>query len=109
MLASSMVGGTAMQESSRGEFRPRKLVPLANVPRRSSVLAAVEPGSYEEYHPYGSPAWWAQDATAEVSLKRYRYTGMERDEETGLQAHGVRMYAPWLGRWTSADPTGLGD
>jgi RHS repeat-associated protein len=44
-----------------------------------------------------------------VSRKRYRYTGMERDEETGLQCHGVRYYAPWLGRWTSADPIGLGD
>jgi RHS repeat-associated protein len=34
---------------------------------------------------------------------------MERDEETGLQCHGVRYYAPWLGRWVSADPIGLAD
>ncbi len=34
---------------------------------------------------------------------------MERDEETGLQCHGVRYYATWLGRWMSADPIGLGD
>ncbi len=46
---------------------------------------------------------------ATVSLKRYKFTGMERDEETGLQRHGVRYYATWLGRWTSADPIGLGD
>jgi RHS repeat-associated protein len=63
--------------------------------------------SYEEYHPYGSTAWWAHSTS--VSLKRYKYTGMERDEETGLQCHGVRYYAPWLGRWASADPIGLGD
>ncbi|WP_291318851.1 RHS repeat-associated core domain-containing protein, partial [Desulfonatronospira sp.] len=41
--------------------------------------------------------------------KRYRYTGKERDEETGLSYHGARYYAPWLGRWTAADPEGLVD
>ena len=65
--------------------------------------------SYEEYHPYGSTAWWSSGGDSEVSQKRYRYTGMERDDETGLQCHGVRYYAVWLGRWTSADPIGLGD
>jgi RHS repeat-associated protein len=64
--------------------------------------------SYEEYSPYGATAWWAGDS-ALVSQKRYKFTGMERDEETGLQCHGVRYYATWLGRWTSADPIGLGD
>jgi RHS repeat-associated protein len=39
--------------------------------------------------------------------KRYRYTGMERDEESGLNYHGARYYAPWLGRWTAADPAEL--
>ena len=33
---------------------------------------------------------------------------MERDDETGLQLHGVRFYAPWLGRWCSSDPIGMG-
>ena len=46
---------------------------------------------------------------SEVSKKRYRYTGKERDEETGLYYHGERYYAPWLGRWTSCDPAGLTD
>jgi RHS repeat-associated protein len=63
--------------------------------------------SYEEFHPYGTTAWWAQSSTIQVSRKRYRYTGMERDEETGLQYHHHRYYAPWLGRWTSADPIGI--
>jgi len=40
--------------------------------------------SYEEYHPYGSTAFHSAKAGAEVSAKRYRYTGKERDEETGL-------------------------
>ena len=63
--------------------------------------------SYEEYYPYGSTSYQAGRSTAEVSLKRYRYTGKERDEETGITYHGARYYAPWLGRWTSADPAGL--
>lgn len=65
--------------------------------------------SYEEYTPYGSTAYCAGRNGAEVSLKRYRYTGKERDEETGLNYHGARYYAPWLGRWTSCDPEGTID
>jgi RHS repeat-associated protein len=60
--------------------------------------------SYEEYHPYGMTAYQAGRSAAEVSLKRYRYTGKERDEESGLYYHEVRYYAPWLGRWLAPDP-----
>jgi RHS repeat-associated protein len=65
--------------------------------------------TYEEYSPYGDTTYQAGTSGAEVSLKRYRYTGKERDEETGLYYHGARYYAPWLGRWTACDPAGLGD
>ena len=65
--------------------------------------------SYEEFHPYGTSAYRAVDSTIGVSAKRYRYAGLERDEETGLDQMGARYYAPWLGRWTAADPIGLGD
>jgi RHS repeat-associated protein len=60
--------------------------------------------SYEEYYPYGSTSYQAGRSVAEVGLKRYRYTGKERDEESGLYYHGARYYAAWLGRWVSADP-----
>lgn len=63
--------------------------------------------SEEEFHPYGTTAWWRSVGTTEVSAKRYRYTGMERDEETGLSYHSARYYAPWMGRWCSADPVGV--
>src|SRR5262249_4448478 len=43
------------------------------------------------------------------SAKRYRYTGKEKDEETGLYYHEARYYACWLGRWTSCDPAGLAE
>ncbi|WP_437606295.1 RHS repeat-associated core domain-containing protein [Sorangium sp. So ce834] len=64
---------------------------------------------YEEYHPYGTTAYWSAASGIEVSRKRYRYTGKEKDEETGLYYYGARYYAPWLGKWTSADPAGMAD
>lgn len=65
--------------------------------------------SYEEYFPFGTSSFSTIDATREVARKRYRYTGKERDEESGLNSHGVRYYAPWLCRWTSADLSGMID
>jgi RHS repeat-associated protein len=65
--------------------------------------------SYEEYSPYGTTTYQAGTSAAEVSLKRYRYTGKERDEENGFTYHGARYYAPWLARWTSSDPAALQD
>jgi RHS repeat-associated protein len=65
--------------------------------------------SYEEYHPFGTSSFQAADALLDVPMKRYRYTGKERDEESGLYYHGARYYAPWLCRWTAADPIGIGD
>ncbi|WP_328324077.1 FG-GAP-like repeat-containing protein [Kribbella sp. NBC_00382] len=56
--------------------------------------------SREEYTPYGQTSFGGQ------SFKRYRYGGKERDEESGLNYHGARYYAPWLGRWMSPDPAG---
>jgi RHS repeat-associated protein len=64
--------------------------------------------SYEEYTPYGSTTYQAMRSQTETP-KRYRYTGKERDEESGLCYHGARYYAPWLARWTSPDPAGLAD
>lgn len=60
--------------------------------------------SYEEYHPYGTTAYQARNRDINVNAKRYRYTGMERDKETGLSYHTARYYLPWLGRWGSLDP-----
>jgi RHS repeat-associated protein len=65
--------------------------------------------SYEEYYPYGSTSYEAVSGSIQVSLKRYRYTGKERDEETGLYYHGARYFAAWLGRWSSCDPKGLAE
>ncbi|WP_330254176.1 hypothetical protein OG874_06330 [Nocardia sp. NBC_00565] len=63
--------------------------------------------AYEDFHPYGTSAFQAGRSAAEVSLRRYRYTGKERDDETGFNYHGARYCAPWLGRWASCDPLGI--
>jgi RHS repeat-associated protein len=65
--------------------------------------------SYEEYHPYGTSSYRARKDGIEIPLKRYRYTGMERDEESGLSYHTARYYLPWLGRWASCDPSWIKD
>jgi RHS repeat-associated protein len=63
--------------------------------------------SYEEFHPFGTSSFLACNGSIEVNSKRYRYTGQERDAETGLAYHRDRYYAPWLGRWTASDALGI--
>jgi RHS repeat-associated protein len=65
--------------------------------------------SYEEYHPYGTTAYQAKNSAIKSAAKRYRFTGMERDEESGFEYHSARYYLPWLGRWLSPDPIGIKD
>jgi RHS repeat-associated protein len=64
--------------------------------------------SYEEYTPYGSTAYQAVRSQTETA-KRYRYTGKERDEESGFSCNVLRRYLPWLSRWASCDPAALVD
>ncbi len=78
----------------------------------SSVLEVDETAAvifYEEYHPYGTTSLWLTPGAVKVSVKRYRYTGKEKDGETALYYYGARYYASWLGRWTATDPAGLVD
>jgi RHS repeat-associated protein len=57
----------------------------------------------EEFTPYGETSFGS------FARKRYRFTGQERDGESGLSYHSARHYAPWLGRWVSCDPAGAID
>jgi len=57
----------------------------------------------EEYFPFGETSFGS------FAKKRFRFAGKERDEENGLNYHGARYYAPWLGRWVSTDPAGAAD
>ena len=105
-------GDVAIVETATAPAEPHRIrYQLANT-LGSTVLELDELGAlitYEEYHPYGTTAFQTGRSSSEVSLKRYRYTGKERDTETGFTYHGARYYAPWLGRWTSCDPAGLVD
>jgi RHS repeat-associated protein len=58
----------------------------------------------EEYYPYGDTSYRAGRNIAEVGLKRYRYTGKEKDEESGLYYYGARYYSPMTGIFISVDP-----
>ncbi len=55
--------------------------------------------SYEEYFPYGGTSYQGVRTHTETP-KRYRYTGVERDEESGFGYHAARYYIPWLARWS---------
>jgi RHS repeat-associated protein len=77
----------------------------------SAVVEVDEAGeviTYEEYLPFGGTALRAGRRGGGLGPKRYRYTGKERDEETGFYYYGARYYAAWLGRWTAVDPLGIG-
>ena len=78
----------------------------------SAVLETDDVGnviSYEEYHPYGTTSYRSAKSGFDLSLKRYRFSGKEHDDETGLYYFGARYYAAWLARWTSSDPAGFAD
>ncbi|MBL7792405.1 MAG: VCBS repeat-containing protein [Saprospiraceae bacterium] len=59
----------------------------------------------EEYYPYSDTSFGNFSKTK----KRFRYSGKEKDEESGLYYYGARYYAGWLGRWVSCDPIGKKD
>ncbi len=47
-------------------------------------------------------AW--QDANASASDNRYRFNGMERNDDLGLDLAFYRSYDPTIGRWMQIDP-----
>lgn len=59
--------------------------------------------SREEYASYGETTFGS------FAKKRYRFAGMERDEESGASYHQARYYLAHLARWASADPIGPTD
>lgn len=98
--------------TQKEDERPEKLVRYQFGNHLGSVSLELDEHarilSYEEYYPYGSTSYQAVSSMIETP-KRYRYTGKERDEESGLYYYRARYYAPWLGSWVSCDPAGLVD
>ena len=109
----ALVETKTIDEKARPEHLPHVLVRYQFTNHLDSSCLELDGEaeiiSYEEYYPYGSTSYEAVRREVEASPKRYRFTGKERDEETGLYYHGARYYIPWLGRWTAADPAGLVD
>ncbi|MES2133231.1 MAG: SpvB/TcaC N-terminal domain-containing protein [Bacteroidota bacterium] len=69
----------------------------------SSVMQIKDNGNNinkEEYYPFGETSFGS------YAYKRYKYSGKERDEESGLYYYGARYYASWTCRFTSVDPLG---
>lgn len=59
------------------------------------------PMEYLHYLPYGE-LWRDQRATS--YNERFRFTGKERDTETGYDYFGARYYSSTLPTWLSVDP-----
>ena len=103
---------TRTRDPAHSDRAPRRLVRYQLDNHLGSACVELDARarivSYEEYAPFGSTTYQAVRRHTEAP-KRFRFTGKERDEETGLYYLGARYYAPWLGRWTAADPAGLVD
>ncbi len=110
-------GRVVIIESEKNVINPSSAISTTIRYQLSNILESVsleldETGqiiSYEEYYPYGGSSYIAGRNQTETSSKRYRYSGKERDDETGLYYYGARYYAPWLQRWIAPDPAGVVD
>jgi RHS repeat-associated protein len=71
----------------------------------AQVISNADGQEYEriEYTPYGE--LWIEKASAASNIDiPYRFTGKERDEETGLYYYGARYLDSKASRWLSTDP-----
>jgi len=57
---------------------------------------------WNDYYPYGMLMSGRTGTNSEDH--RYKFTGKERDDETGLDYFGARYYDSWQGRWLQVDP-----
>ena len=70
----------------------------------AQLITDNEGKEYEriEYTPYGE--YWIEKRAPENKTLPFKFTGKERDEETGLYYYGARYLDPKTSRWLSADP-----
>ena len=62
-----------------------------------------QPVQHLQYKPFGEVNIDQQDPNTNYS-ERFRFTGKERDTETGYDYFGARYYSSTLGIWLSVDP-----
>ena len=58
--------------------------------------------SESDFHPFGGERV-ITSPTPSLTNQNYKFTGKERDTESGLDYFGARFYSSTLGRWMSAD------
>jgi RHS repeat-associated protein len=70
----------------------------------AQIVTDPEGKIYEqlEYTPYGE--LWVEHLKTTIEATPFRFTGKERDSETGLYYFGARYLNPQTGMWLSADP-----
>lgn len=76
--------------------------PRVNTDEKGNVI------SRHDYHPFGEEVWTAhrtQGLNYTADSVRKKFTGYERDGESGLEFAQARYYSSRLGRFTSVDPT----
>ena len=93
--------GLTVGHNGRSARRGRRLSACsaqANLRRAESAVGAIEQES--DYYPFGT------EVVVTAGPNNYKFTGKERDSESGLDYFGKRYYGSALGRWTSPDPKG---
>jgi len=66
-----------------------------------------------EFASGGYPVWkgdfdpWGQERDTQLTSNNYKFTGKERDAESGLDYFSARYYASNMGRFMSPDPAGV--
>jgi RHS repeat-associated protein len=95
--------------SFTGEERIKQYYYHADHLESAQLITDADGQEYEriEYTPYGE-LWIEKASTASNIDIPYRFTGKERDEETGLYYYGARYLDSKTSRWLSTDPA-LGD
>ncbi|MEA2588449.1 MAG: hypothetical protein QOH66_1376, partial [Actinomycetota bacterium] len=86
--------------TSSGDGAPAVQFQLSDHIASSEVVIDINGDliGFESFTPFGETSYGG------FARKRYRFTGMERDEESGLAYHSARYYLPSIARWVSADP-----
>jgi RHS repeat-associated protein len=94
-----------------GERVARKDLPSGNIAyyfsdnlKTASVItdATGNIKSESDYYPWGGELQFANSDS-----NHYKFTGKERDSESGLDYFGARYLSSAMGRWTSPDPKGI--
>ncbi|KAL7928339.1 hypothetical protein V8C35DRAFT_244310 [Trichoderma chlorosporum] len=104
-VADAALGSTPISLVEHSTFSATALVRY-RLGERLEVDLDAKVVSYNEFSPFGSGTYQASNTDAP---RAYRFASYRWDSESGLYACGARYYAPWLGRWTSADPIGVAD